>query len=385
MITQKIYPLKVIKKIHECNDACTLVLDPKKEDKDAFTYKPAQFLSFHLNISNQKIIRSYSLSGSPLLNEPLITSIKKVKKGLASPYIVDNVKEGDVIESSPPNGIFFKAPADLKPRHYFIIAGGSGITPVFSIIKTALLSDDQNKVTLIYCNKSESSMIYKNELNKWKNIHANRFQIIHFLSQPQKDDTFNFKGRIDPKKLEDILHQSKSQLQFEYYLCGPIELMKMAKNLFIEHGVERKSIRTENFGSPSKKSSPSFPLRKESQPEKKKDLEEKSLNIPKTAVIIQADSSTGEPVSIKALLEGENIEIPAKKDLPILEQLIDAGFGPPFSCMAGSCMTCMATLKKGRVYQDIAGILAEENIAEKEILTCQAKPLSPIIEVDYDS
>ena len=368
---QKTYPLRVEKKIMEGGTACTLTLSPRKEDESIFIYKPAQFLSFHLSIDGEKLIRSYSLSGSPILKEPLTTSIKKVEGGRASSYFVDQLKEGSKIQSTRPMGKFFKAPSSLKARHYLVIAGGSGITPLFSIIKTALAMDEKNKITLIYCNKKRDGIIYAEPLAQLASQHSGRFQIIHFLSRPEEsgplDLPFHFKGRLDPARLQNILNSIKDPL--EPYLCGPAELMKMAKDLLMKNGMERKNIRTESFGTSQK--APLADLSK----------------IPESAVVIQAKEGgeIGEAKNIKALLEGEQIEIPAKNETPILEQLIDGGFCPPFSCMAGSCMTCMAVLKKGRVYQDEAGILDEDNIANKEILTCQAKPLSPVIEIDYDS
>jgi len=358
----KTYPLTVKKKIIECDDACTLALSPKDEDRQLFTYKPAQFLSFHIEINKQQLVRSYSISSSPLTEENLTTSIKKVNQGPMSSYLVDHIKEGDVIQSTAPRGRFFKMPDNLKPRHYFLIAAGSGITPLFSILKTVLLSDEKNQVTLVYCNRQETSIIYKTELEKWRKNQPSRLKIISILSQP-KGAEYDFKGRINEDLLKQILNNIQNSLEIEAYLCGPVELMAMAEKI-LSIRLDKKQIRKESFGATVKKKNP---------------------QLPKSAVVISSDSSEqGEVETIKALLEGETIEIPAEPEISILEQLIEAGFSPPFSCMEGHCMTCMAVLKKGQVYQDEAGILAPENISDKEILTCQAKPLSSVVEVDYD-
>ena len=358
----KTYPLTVEKKIVECDDACTLILSPKDEDRKLFTYKPAQFLSFHMEINKKQLTRSYSISSSPLVEENLTTSIKKVSNGHVSSHIVDHIQEGDIIQSTVPRGRFFKMPDNLKPRHYFLLAAGSGITPLFSILKTALLSDEKTQVTLIYCNRKETSIIYKTELEQWKKNYPARLKIISILSQPEGAE-YDFKGRINENILKQILNGIQSSLEMEAYLCGPLDLMAMAETI-LRTRLDKKQIRKESFGTTVKK---------------------KTLQPPKSAVVISADSiEQGDVETIKALLEGEKIEIPAEPEIPILEQLIEAGFSPPFSCMEGNCMTCMAVLKKGQVYQDEAGILASENIDDKEILTCQAKPLSPIVEVDYD-
>ena len=363
---QKTYPLIVKKKINECEDACTLILTPKNpEDEKLFLYKPAQFLSFHIEIDGKKMMRSYSISSCPLIREDLTTSIKKLPYGKASSYLVDGIKENDVIYSSRPQGRFFKMPETLKPRHYLMVAGGSGITPLFSIIKTVLLSDSKNHVTLVYCNKNENSMIYKNKIKEWEEKYSNRFQVIHFISRPLTQD-YEKKGRLSEKSLFQILENClKKKLELESYLCGPLELMKMTENILREK-LDRKMIRKENFGVVAKK----------------------PASAPKASLVIATDddiSVSGETVeSIHATLDGEKVEIPAESDVSILDQLIDAGHAPPFSCMEGNCMTCMAVLKKGKIYQDEPGILVEENIEAKEILTCQAKPLSRIVEVDYE-
>ena len=362
-MNRKTYPLTIKKKIKECEDACTLILSPRVEDQKFFNYKPAQFLSFHIEINKQELVRSYSISSSPLAEEGLATSIKKLNKGAVSSYIVDQIQEGDVIQSTTPRGRFFKIPDSLKPRHYLLLAAGSGITPLFSILKTALLSDEKNQVTLIYCNRKETSIIYKTELEKWKKLHPSRLKIISVLSQPA-GSIYDFKGRLTEDVLKQILDRTQSSLdETEVYLCGPLELMTMAEKV-LRTRLDKKQIRKESFGATTAK---------------------KTLTPPESAVVISADSSDkGDVKTIKALLEGDTIEIPAEPEIPLLEQLIEAGFSPPFSCMEGNCMTCMAVLKKGQVYQNEAGILAPENIADKEILTCQAKPLSPLVEIDYD-
>ena len=369
-MVQKTYPLKVQKKIRECENACTLVLSPKEEDRAVFfPYKPAQFLTFCLNIQGQSIFRSYSLSCSPLLDEPLTTTIKKVPQGRVSTYLVDEIQENDVIQSTKPQGRFFKMPESLKSYHYLMVAGGSGITPLFSIIKTALFSDSQNKITLVYCNRSQNSVIYKKELEELSLRHSSRFKIFYVLSRPEEKDKYDFKGRLQEHDFLNILKQTMNldSHQMEFYLCGPLNLMKMSEKAILSLGAEKKQIRKESFGV---------------------SLPPKVPKAPDSALVIHADSPP-KPVqplqTIQAYLDGEKIEIPAREGVSVLEQLTDAGHAPPFSCMEGSCMTCLAVLKKGSIYQNEAGILDDENISAKEILTCQAKPLSAVVEVDYDS
>lgn len=364
---KKTYQLTIAKKIEECADACTLVLTPRPEDKAVFTYKPAQFLNFHLQIEDKEIIRSYSLSSSALLDEPLTTTIKKVRDGVASSYLIDNLKEGDVLESTRPLGRFFKIPKSLKPNHYFFIGAGSGITPLFSIIKTVLNWDEKNKVTLVYCNRNENSIIYREELVKYKEKYKDCLNIVHVLSRPSTSQ-YDYKGRLNKEVLNKILKDRSLPSSTEYYICGPIELMKMAENIFKDSGVDKTQIHKESFGSASKTANA-------------------VVSVPNSAIVISADemSESAVPEIIVATMEGETIEVPVEQGLTILENLVEAGHCPPFSCMEGNCMTCLASLKRGKVYQDSPGILDEENIDNKEILTCQAKPVSSRVEIDYDS
>ena len=360
----KTYPLKIKQKIMECEDACTFILTPEVESKSIFeSYRVAQFLTFHLNIKGKTLTRSYSLSSSPLLKEELTTTVKRVGQG--SSYLIDQIKEKDILLSSKPQGKFFKPPNDLQPRHYFILGAGSGITPLFSIIKTVLTSDEENEVTLVYCNRKRDSIIYKKEIEKWQKDFSKRFRVIHVLSQPHSADSYDYKGRLDSSVLEEILKQNQSSNKPEYYLCGPIEMMKMATEVFQKNGAEKSQVHKESFGQTH--------------------LSPKMLKAPTSSLVISASESLEDPPlkDIQAWLDGEKITISAQPDISILEQLIDAGYAPPFSCMEGNCMTCMAVLKKGKIYQNDAGILEEENIAAKEILTCQAKPLSSV-EVKYD-
>lgn len=363
----KTYPLRVKRKFTEGEDACTFILAPEKENEALFkSYRVAQFLTFHLNIGGKTLTRSYSLSSSPLLREDLTTTVKRVQKGQGSSFLIDHIKENDLILSSRPQGKFFKPPNDLKARHYFIVGAGSGITPLFSIIKTVLLSDEENEVTLVYCNRKKNSIIYREEIEKWEKQYSKRFRVIHVLSQPEPEDSFHHKGRLNESVLKEILSQNQNLKTTEYYLCGPIEMMKMATQIFLENGAEKSHIHKESFGSTH--------------------LTPQALKAPATALVVSASENTNEdqPLeNITAHLDGETLTVSAQPDISILEQLIDSGYAPPFSCMEGNCMTCMAVLKKGKIYQEDAGILEEENISAKEILTCQAKPLSSV-EVNYD-
>jgi len=395
------YYITIKEMIKEAKDSVSFVFDIPSEYKNIFYYAPAQFLTFEFFIKNEKVLRSYSISSCPLLNEELKTTVKRVKGGLISNYMIDHLKPGDKILSRKPAGRFFKAPKNLKPKRFFLFAGGSGITPLFSIIKTALLSDPQNEVTLFYANRDLSSIIYHKELKEWKTNYLNRFKILHILSQ-EKTQWSHVYGRLKKTHLENFFFKENLHHKDNlYYLCGPVEFMETIESFLINKNVKKDLIRKENFLSSSQKKTkkdktsvdnttsdlkdPKRTSKKENtppppvEPLPSSDLTEAEVRLKRTNEDPKADKI------IRAFIDEEKYEIKATEDIPILEQLLAAGHSPPFSCLSGSCLSCMAVLKKGQISQQERGVLEDENLENYEILTCQAKPESSIVEVDYNT
>lgn len=384
------YPIKIRKKIKEAKDSVSFVFEVPQEYKRLFHYTSAQFLTFDLQIKGKQFLRSYSISSCPLLNEDLKTTVKRVNGGTVSNYMIDHLKEGDTLLSRKPAGRFFKPPKNLKPKHYFLFAGGSGITPLFSIIKTVLISDTENKISLFYANRDESSIIYHKELQEWVNRYKEKFNIVHILSQ-EKKAWCDFQGRLKREHLEkyfsNILVNNPNHL---YYLCGPLGFMQTVQDFLIQKQVEKTHIRKESFISAAQKRFLSL--------ETKTTLQNNSTPLPTAQISNQfkpqpevllkgkeREDEKAQPETIRAFINEEEIEIPAQSDIPILEQLLSSGHSPPFSCLSGSCMSCLAVLKKGCISQEERGVLEDENLRNHEILTCQAKPESRLVEVDYDN
>ena len=405
----RLYPIKIKQRIQETKDSVSFVFEVSQEQKELFYYTPAQFLTFEFQIKQEKILRSYSLSSCPLLNEDLKTTVKRVTEGVISNYMIDHLKEGDTVLSRKPAGRFFKPPANLKPKHYFLFAGGSGITPLFSIIKTVLLSDSHNKVSLFYANRDESSIIYYKELQDWGSRYKERFNVIHILSQ-SRNPGYDIYGRLRENHLEKYFSNMEIiNSNYLYYLCGPLGFMRTVQVFLTHKQVRKTNIRKESFFSTSQiqsasqadqtakklteDSSKKRKLEFEKPPSEGKDTSKKkdcfadSSKAQPEVLLLGKDgeSEKADPQKIKAIINEEVIEVSAQADIPILEQLLSAGHSPPFSCLSGSCMSCLAVLKKGRIYQEERGVLEDENLENHEILTCQAKPESHLVEVDYDS
>ena len=347
------YPLKVIKKVRETENSFSFYFQPEKE-AEKFYYQPAQFLTFQFEIEGKAYVRSYSLASSSLLGETMKTTIVRVSNGVVSNYMIDEIEEGSVILSQPPLGEFFSLPSNLKPKEYVLFGAGIGITPLFSILKTVLHISPRDTVHLLYSSRNEELIIYKKELEDLHKQYGERLRLQHILSQRE--------GRLDPLKMTKLLGEPllKNAL---FYLCGPKDYMNMIQDFLKDKGVEKTNIHTEDF----------------------KVVPILGPKPNENSVFFTADTfKEGEPENLKASFDGETVTIPLNRRTSLLEQLLDQGYSPPFSCTAGSCMTCMARLKEGKVFQLDEGILSEENIKALEILTCQAYPLSEKVVLDYD-
>lgn len=358
-------PLVVANRIQETPDAVSLVLKIPPEFKSQFHYQAGQFVTFFLKIDGDVLPRSYSISSSPLVDSEFKITVKKVTGGKGSTFLCERVKEGDTLLTTPPAGHFFKPAIEPDGIHYFLYAAGSGITPVYSILKTVLSASPKHHVTLVFCNRNEQSIIYKTEIEQWEKKFGPRLQILHTLTQASAAWTGN-KGRVDTGLIKKALDHKGGPIVREHYMCGPVTFMSLIKTTLQENNVPASRIHEESFGV---------------------DLHKPSHTVPDTWTLIGPDTgpATESPEKIIAILDGKTVEVAAKKGQNILETLLEAGAQPPYSCMDGACMACLGKIVEGRVYQEDPGILIEDNIQNCESLTCQAKPLTRIVKVSYDN
>lgn len=358
-------PLKVSKRIQETPDAVSLVLEIPPDQKTKFRYQAGQFVSFFINLNGETISRSYSLSTSPLVDTDFKITVKKVQGGKGSTFLCETVKEGDTLLTTPPAGFFFKPQS--TDQHYLLFAAGSGITPVYSIMKTVLESSKNNRVTLVYCNRNEENIIYRAELENWTKRFEGRLEVVHTLTKPSA----NWKGhtgRVTEAFTQEIVSKAKSaKLPLDCYMCGPTEFMNGIKATLEKNQVPKDHIHIEDFGTAVHKPAAEGPKVQDSW------------------TFIGPDKEMGQPEKLIVQLNGQTIEVPAVPGQNIIETLLQAGQQPPYSCLDGACMACMGKIQQGRVYQEDPGILADDNISNCEALTCQAKPLSRIVKVSYDN
>ena len=363
MATEIAHKLKVAKKKPETPSTVSLQFEIPPELKPVFEYQPGQFVTLFMTINGEAVPRSYSFSSTPMIDENLQVTVKRVEGGKGSNYLLDEVQEGDLLNVSPPAGHFFEI-TDRPRNHHFFVAG-SGITPVYSILKY-LLAETNDPCWLVYGNRDANDVIFKTELEELQSKHPDQLKV-HYLLSRQAGDWDHIKGRLSDQACKEIYANQQGTWgdASVAYLCGPHGFMQTAQDFLTSVGLAESQIRKEDFSPPMDQASGHY-----YDDNGRLIVGNKSLEAPaKTLVAIIDDSE----VEIQ-------IEDPEES---LLESLLNEGQNPPFSCMAGSCMACMAELEEGLIYQDDAGILTDEDLEQNKILTCQAKAISEKVRVRF--
>lgn len=370
------HALTVSHRVPETSEAVSLVFRVPPELEKTFRFGPGQFLTLFLSINGEILPRSYSLCSSPATDRELKVTIKRVTGGKGSNYILDKVKVGDIIRVAPPAGHFYRPPTTQGPHHWILAAAGSGITPIYSILKTVLMTEPGSKISLIFGNRSQDLVIYARELESWQTRFPDRLKIQHVFSRPQAGWSGN-KGRLEGDLLKTVLENAlpSEKKHCEAYLCGPDGFMANMKVGLLAAGLSEPQVHMESFTT-------AVPSASNTSPNTAGEA-----SVPATRVYIgQADAHPiHDSAEVQITLGGETLTYKVAKGNSILETIIENGANPPYSCLDGNCMACIAKVREGRVYQDDPGILLDENIAAGETLSCQSKPASARIHLDYDS
>ena len=239
------YPLR-IKKINKETDQCVSVeFEIPESLSNSFQFKQGQSLTMRTNLSGEEVRRTYSLCSSPL-DKSWKVAIKKVEGGLFSSFANENLKEGDELDVMEPVGKFYTELNPTNKKNYLAFAAGSGITPVISIIKTTLRAEPQSNFTLVYGNRSRSSIIFFEELEGLKNKFIDRFSFINVLSRERTETPINF-GRIDIGKLTELEKLIDYKRMDDIFICGPEEMIFCVKNFLEQKEISSKKIHFELF------------------------------------------------------------------------------------------------------------------------------------------
>lgn len=351
-MNEELIQLQVSEIIPETHDTKTLRLRPT--DGRPVPYRAGQFLTLLFHHLGHEVRRSYSLSSVPGKDsgdaaEPLSLTIKRVENGEISRFLLDHLKIGDTLTSLPPAGRFTLDTDPDQQRDLVLIGAGSGISPLYGILKQALRDEPKSHITLLYCNTNEKNIIFYQQLEALRQQHPDRFQLIHLLSQPsdgwQKAGHIR-RGRLNNWLLETMLPElvKFERANARWYVCGPFAFMRMVQITLVFSGIHRDAIKKENFVIE--------PVTRTPPPELARDHR----------------------ILLRFRGTEYDIDVPAYKS--ILQAALDHGVPLPYSCKGGRCSSCAGRLKAGEVHMTINDVLTERDLNNGWVLTCTGYPAS---------
>lgn len=350
MAEASFFRLRVAAVVPETADAHSVVFEVPDELEQRFRYRPGQFLTLRLPSDlTGSVARCYSLSSSPHDGvRPQIT-VKRTADGYGSNWICDNVQSGTVLEVHPPSGRF--VPRDLD-ANLLLLSGGSGITPVMSILRAAL-GQGEGRVALVYANRDEDSVIFADDLRDLQKRYGDRLMVVHWLESLQ--------GLPDGAALRGLVAPFADR---EAFICGPGPFMDTAGEVLRELGVPRRRIHIERFVSlhedPGAQSVAT-------------DVDEAPVEGP-----------PGGSASLVADLDGEQHRLTWPVGTTLLDLMLDSGLDAPYSCKQGQCSACTCRLTEGEVDLRHNEVLDEQDLAEGYTLACQSMPISESVAISYD-
>lgn len=357
-MAEHFHALRVAEVVPETDDAMSIRFEVPYELTEQFRFKAGQHLTLMAIIDGEEVRRNYSLCTAPADNDLMVT-VKRIDGGLFSNWVGDTLKAGERIAVMPPHGSFTVPFDAANSNHYVAFAGGSGITPILSLIKTALAVEPQSRFTLFYGNRDSASIIFLETLAALKDRYMGRFELFHFLDAEEGDIPL-FNGMLDAERCKEAVEHlvAKPDEVAAWFICGPGPMMDAAESVLLEEGIARERIHIERFtaGRPSAGEAAQIAR-----------AQEQAAGL---TVAVTLDGRTR-----KVEFDGSNILDSARK----------AGMPAPFACKAGVCATCRAKLVSGKVDMAVQYGLTDEEIAAGYVLTCQSVPCGPDVVVDYDA
>ncbi|MGH1334482.1 MAG: 2Fe-2S iron-sulfur cluster-binding protein [Aureispira sp.] len=366
MADTNFYPLKVKDVKAATENAVVLSFDIPQDLKETFAYQHGQYLTLKFMFRGEQQRRAYSICSSPSMDKDLKIAVKRVYKGLVSNHINDQVKLGTEIEVMPPQGHFTTALDPNQSKDYFLFCSGSGITPMLSILKSVLEEEPKSQVCLVYGNRQEDSMMFKEELDQLQQRFAGQLKVFHTLSKPKErkeggvfglfakrvTDWQGRTGRIDATLVKDIFtNNRRGNTPVEAFMCGPEGMMRTAEATL-----------------------------------KALDVDEKNIHIEWFVVEDKKPSAEGNGNGAKAIvnMNGKKIELMLEPNETILDGLLRIDEDPPYSCMSGACSTCTCKVVSGAVEMERCLALSDEEVKNGYILSCSAVPTTDEVEVNFD-
>ena len=352
------HALRVAEIVPETAEANSIRFEIPPELRETFAFRAGQHLTLRATIDGEEVRRNYSLCTAPAEGDWMVT-VKRIGGGIFSNWVGDRLKAGDTIDVMVPHGSFTTEFDAAKRRHVVGIAGGSGITPVLSLIRTLLRDEPDSRFTLLYGNRDSSSVIFLEVLAALKDKHLGRFELYHFLDAEEQDIEL-FNGMLDRVRCDDaILNLVPDAAEVsDWFICGPGPMMDAAEGALLDRGIPRERIHIERF----------------------------TADRPPEGVSreIEQLQSRAEGVTVAVTLDGRTRKVLFTAG-NILDSARASGLPAPFACKAGVCATCRAKVTSGKVEMAARYGLTDEEVAAGYILTCQSVPLGDGVAVDYDA
>ncbi|WP_033564451.1 ferredoxin--NADP reductase [Sphingobacterium sp. SYP-B4668] len=327
----------------EPNQNISIDFDPVEGTYPA--YKAGQFLTLIFTFDEREIRRSYSFKSSPYVDEPLSIAVKRVDNGEISRFLHHKIETGQEISVLEPQGLFVYEPVVDTQRTVFLFAAGIGITPLFSILKTALVAEVQSKVVLVYSNSSPEQTPFLEELDDWQKRYPSRFHIIWVFSNSKN----LMKARLNRDFIYDILgeHVSEQQPDTLFFTCGPVIYMDLCRFTLVGMGYPEHQIRRETFLLPENE--------EDDDDETEKIVDETSYDI-------------------FLNFQGQSYPLTIPYNKSILDVGLEHKIKLPYSCKSGMCSTCISQCSKGHVRMDYNEILTDREVDNGRILLCTGHP-----------
>jgi ring-1,2-phenylacetyl-CoA epoxidase subunit PaaE len=356
----KFHNLRVEDITRETADCVSVAFGVPDELAADYQFLPGQYLTLEADINGEAVRRSYSLCSSPLDGE-LRVAIKEVKGGQFSTYANSQLTVGTEMRVMTPDGNFLVNLNESETNNYVGFAAGSGITPIFSIMKSVLEAEPNSSFTLFYGNKTTQSVIFRDKLDGLKNKYMNRLEVHHVLSREDQGSDY-LKGRIDGAKCQNFSEQFFNATKVNgYYLCGPEGMINEVSDTLKTLDVPKERIHYELFTSPAQSIAG------------------------KTKVKAKKESGEKLKSDVTIILDGDETHFElASNGFLILDAALDAGADVPYACKGAVCCTCRAKVIEGSVEMEMNYALEDDEVEDGYILTCQSHPTSKKVVISFD-
>ena len=351
------HPLTVASIEPVTDDSVAITFEVPEALREDYAFSHGQHLTVRTELAGDDVRRNYSIC-SPAGSGVLRVAVKRLPGGAFSEHALDVLRPGDVLDVMTPSGRFFTELDPAHRKHYVCVAAGSGITPILSIVASVLAAEPRSSVTLLYGNRTHSSVMFLEELEDLKDTYPDRFQLLHVLSrEPQEVELFS--GRLDADRMGRILDGLlPPDTVDEWFLCGPFEMVSDLRKLLVKEGVPKRQIHAEVF---HVESAP--PVRR-----------------------APVETVEGEGAKVTITLDGRRSTFTLPTDGPaVLDAALRVRADAPFACKGGVCGTCRAKVVEGTVEMDTNWALEPDEVEKGYVLTCQSHPTSDTVVLDYDA